>query len=101
MSFKKYLEMASFSLPSPIKIKGQKVGLIDMQFELDPVTVDHNGKVMNQGSKFIAKFPDRNKYLIYDGKGYASMSGEEEALELLNHGYKKIPDGWWEKAKFL
>lgn len=101
MTFKNYIEMASFTLPSPIKIKDQKVGLIDMQFELEPVTFDDNGKVMNQGSKFIAKFPDRNSYLIYDGDGYASISSEEEALELLNHGYKKIPDSWWEKARFL
>ena len=26
---------------------------------------------------------------------------KEEALDLLNHGYKKIPDNWWEKARFL
>jgi len=101
MNFANYFEMASFSLPRLIKIKDQKVGLIDMQFELGPSTLDTSGRVMNQGSKFIAKIPDKEKYIAYNGKGYASLMSKEDAIELLNNGYQKIPDNWWEKARFL
>jgi hypothetical protein len=102
MKFKSWFEMASFTLPNSIKINGQNYSAIDMQFELDPKTVNKDGKVMNQGSKFVARFPFEDKYLIYDGQGNAGVFPKKQALRVLeDEEYEKIPDNWWVKAKFL
>jgi len=102
MNFKNFFEMASFTLPEVINFDGNKVGSVDMQFELPPKTIDKNGRVMNQGSKFIAKMPNSNSYLAYDGKGYSYFINKKDAVDLLiSHEYEKIPNNWWEKAIFI
>jgi hypothetical protein len=102
LKFKNWFEMASSTLPIPIEIKGEKYRAIDMQFELDPPTLNREGKVMNQGSKFIARMPFTKDYLSYDGKGMADIISKKHALWLLkNNQYEKIPDNWWIKARFL
>lgn len=101
MEFKKWFEMASFTLPVPLKIKNKKIHAIDMQFELDPVTLNKNGRVMNQGSKFLAKIPDSNNFIGYDGDGYSFLVSKDKALKLMALDYEKIPNDWYFKARFL
>jgi hypothetical protein len=101
MNFRNFLEMASFTLPHFINLDGEKINAIDMQFELSPKTINKNGKTMNQGSKFIAKMPNSNNYLAYDGKGYSFFTNKDEIIELLVQGYEKIPNDWWQKARFI
>ena len=101
MQFKKWLEMASFTLPAFIKIKNKKINAIDMQFELEPATLNRHGRVMNQGSKFVAKLPDNDNFIGYDGDGYAFFVPKEKALKLLTLDYERIPNNWWTKARFL
>lgn len=102
INFKKFLEMASFTLPQNIKIKNQDYVAVDMMFEKNPRTVNRNGKIMNQGSKFIAKIPNSKKYLAYDGQGEAKIIPNEEAKILeIEKEYEKIPNNWWKKARFI
>lgn len=101
MNFKQYFEMASFTLPHSIEINGEDVDAIDMQFEIYPPTKNKNGKIMNQGSKFIAKIPQQNKYIAYDGKGLAKFVQPKDIPELAIDNYEKIPNGWWLKARLL
>jgi hypothetical protein len=98
---KNLFEMASFSLPYKIEIKGKEYSLVDMQFELEPKTLDQNGNVMNQGSKFIARLPDSKKYLVYNGEGYSDILSAQDATSLYKIGYQKIPDNWHKKARFI
>jgi len=103
-SFKEWLninEMAAFSFPFKLKIKGQEYDLVDMKFEDEPKTIDRNGRVMNQGSKFFAKVPDSNEYIAYDGKGYSQVLVASELAGLIDKGYEKLPDDWHLKAKFI
>jgi hypothetical protein len=101
MKFKKWFEMASFTLPDSIKIGDKKFGAIDMQFELHPKTLNRDGTVMNQGSKFLAKIPVSKNYIGYDGQGYAFFVSAGKIESLIKSGYTKIPDNWWHKARFL
>lgn len=101
MNFKEFLEMASFTLPQVIDLNGDKIDAVDMQFELPPRTIDKNGKTMNQGSRFIARMPNSNNYLAYDGKGYSFFISKQEMFDLLSQGYEKIPNDWWKKARFI
>lgn len=101
-SFKDFFnEMASFSLPSRIKINGKEHSLVDMQFELEPKTLDRNGRVMNQGSKFFAKIPESDRYLVYDGKGYSTTYSPSKIELLSKMGYEAVPDDWYKKARFV
>ncbi len=100
-SWKNLFEMASFSLPYSIEIKGKEYSLVDMQFELEPKTLDVDGKVMNQGSKFIAKIPDSANYLVYNGEGYSDIVSGPDAIRLYELGYQRIPDNWHKKARFI
>ena len=73
-----------------------------MMFEKEPTTYNKDGKVMNQGSKFIARVPDAGEYLAYNGGGDAFFVDSEKAEELLkDEGYEEIPDTWWKKARFI
>ena len=45
--------------------------------------------------------PNSNNYLAYDGKGYSLFIDKEEIPELLIQGYEKIPNNWWQKARFI
>jgi hypothetical protein len=99
IKLKKLKEMASFSLP--IDVKDKKYSAIDMQFELEPKTLDKDGHVMNQGSKFLAKIPDSNNYIVYDGRGYARLASHSEVQLLLNMGYDIISDDWYKKANLI
>lgn len=101
MNFKQYVEMASFTLPQPIELNGRLADAVDMQFELHPKTKDQNGKIMNQGSKFVAKMPNSKLYLAYDGEGYSFFANQDEIFELLASNYSKIPNDWWKKARFV
>jgi len=102
MNFKNFIEMASFTLPKLIKIDDKKYGAVDMMFEKEPTTYNKDGKVMNQGSKFIARVPDAGEYLAYNGGGDAFFVDSEKAEELLkDEGYEEIPDTWWKKARFI
>jgi hypothetical protein len=101
MNFRQFYEMASFTLPHSINIDGEKVQAIDMQFELSPKTLDKNGKVMNQGSKFIAKMPNSSDYLVYNGEGYSIFADRDNLYNLLEKGYELIPKDWWKKARFI
>jgi hypothetical protein len=102
LSFKKFFqEMASFSLPRKISIAGGEYSAIDMQFEIPPKTLDRNGNVMNQGSKFFAKIPDSENYIVYDGKGYSQFSSPNKEVILIKQGYEKVPDDWHKKAVFI
>ena len=62
---------------------------------------DKNGKTMNQGSRFVARMPNSNNYLAYDGKGYSFFISKQEMFDLLSQGYEKIPNDWWKKARFI
>lgn len=102
MNFKQFFrEMASFSLPRKININGKDYVGIDMMFEKEPKTLDKNGKVMNQGSKFFAKLPDQEKYVVYDGKGYSQFSSPKKIEIFTKLGYEKVPDNWHEKANMI
>lgn len=101
MDFRQFFEMASFTLPHSIDVNGENITAIDMQFELEPKTINKNGKVMNQGSKFIAKIPNSNTYLVYNGEGYSFFSNKSELYDLLKNGYELIPKNWWKKARFI
>ena len=96
-----FYEMASFSLPRKIEIFGKEYSAVDMQFELPLKTLDKNGNVMNQGSKFFAKVPNSGKYLVYDGKGYSQFSSSNKEEVLLKLGYERVPDDWYKKASFI
>lgn len=100
-TFKEYIEMASFSLPRKISIFGKEFNAIDMQFEKEPKTLDKNGHVMNQGSKFFAKLPDSNNYIVYDGKGYSQFSSPNKIDILLKLGFYEDPEDWYKKADFI
>jgi hypothetical protein len=101
MKFKDYYEMASFTLPRKIHIKDADVNAIDMQFELGRPTVNKYGKVMNQGSKFLAKIPDSEMYLTYDPDSGANFINTNDVEYFLQNGYEEIPDDWWKKARFI
>lgn len=102
MNFKNYIEMASFTLPKLIKIDDKRYNAIDMMFEKEPTTYNKDGKVMNQGSKFIARVPDAGEYLAYNGGGDAFFVDSKKAEELVSDkGYEDIPDTWWKKARFI
>lgn len=102
MNFRRFFqEMASFSLPRTIKIKGDNYNGIDMMFEKEPKTLDRSGRIMNQGSKFFAKLPDQNRYIVYDGKGFAQFSSPNKIEILSKLGYEQIPDDWHLKANFI
>ena len=102
INFKEFLEMASFTLPQNIKIKNQDYVAVDMMFEKDPRTLNKNGKIMNQWSKFIAKIPNAKKYLSYDGQGEARIIPNKEAKILeIEKEYEKIPNNWLKKARFI
>ena len=93
--------MASFTLPDNLSIKGKEVSAIDMQFEKIPKTFNKEGIVMNQGSKFVAQIPNSNHFISYDGHGRSEFISELKAQELIDQGYEKLPDNWWEKANLL
>lgn len=93
--------MASFTLPKKISVFGKEYDAVDMQFEKEPKTLDKNGHVMNQGSKFFAKLPDSNNYIVYDGKGYSQFSSPNKVEILLKLGYEEVPEGWHKKAAFI
>ena len=101
MNFKQYFEMASFTLPHPIEINGELVDAIDMQFEIYPPTKNTNGKTMNQGSKFIAKIPNKNKYIAYDGKGISKFIKKDQIPKFSLQNYETVPKNWWLKARLL
>jgi hypothetical protein len=101
MEFKQFLEMASFTLPHPVKIKDQIVAAVDMQFEKSPPTINQSGRVMNQGSNFIARIPNTSIYLAYDGAGHAKFISKDKIAEYLAAGFQQINDDWWEKAFFV
>lgn len=102
MNFRNFIEMASFTLPKLIKIDDKRYAAIDMMFEKKPTTYNKDGKVMNQGSKFVAKIPDSGEYLVYDGEGEAFFASSSKAKKLINQKeYEEIPDTWWKKARFI
>jgi hypothetical protein len=101
MEFKQFLEMASFTLPHPIKIGDDYVTAVDMQFEKDPPTINDSGKVMNQGSKFVAKIPNSSDYLVYSGFGESDFVNKKDIFDYLNRGFSKIGGDWWKKAFFV
>lgn len=98
-NFRKFLEMASFTLPKSIEINNQEVEAIDMQFEKFPKTLDKNGRVMNQGSKFIAEIPNSNYYVAYDGKGKSFIT--KNYKQYLDDGYEIINKNWYKKAHLI
>ncbi len=93
--------MASFTLPHPIVIDGEYVTAIDMQFEKYPRTINDSGRVMNQGSKFVAKIPDSSDYIVYDGAGNSNFINKENIIEYITKGFSKIGSDWWKKAFFV
>jgi len=93
--------MASFTLPHPIKIDGEYVTAIDMQFEKLPRTRNDSGKVMNQGSKFVAKIPNSSDYIVYDGAGNSDFVSENDIIRYTEEGFSKIVGEWWKKAFFI
>ncbi len=101
MNFKQYFEMASFTLPHPIKVNGEHIDAIDMQFEIYPPTKNKEGKTMNQGSRFIARLPGKNKYIAYDGKGTSQFINKSDLPEFMMNSYEIIPNNWWYKARML
>ena len=101
MTFRQYLEMASFTLPQKVKIGNDVVSAVDMQFEKYPQTRNEDGKVLNQGSKFIAKIPESSKYLVYNGEGFSEIVDQENVLDFIKKGFQKISNGWWKKALFI
>jgi len=102
MTFKQFFyEMASFSLPRKIELFGKDYSAIDMKFEIPPKTLDRNGMVMNQGSKFFARIPHTDKYIVYDGAGYTQFSSPNKEDILLRLGYERVPDDWYKKADFI
>lgn len=102
MNFKNFIEMASFTLPKLIKINDKNYSAIDMMFEKEPTTYNKDGRVMNQGSKFVARVPEASEYLAYNGGGEASFVSSSKAKELIEEeGYEEIPDTWWKKARFI
>lgn len=102
MNFKQFFqEMASFFLPRKVKIKDKNYVAIDMMFEKEPKTLDKNGKVMNQGSKFFAKLPDEEKYIVYDGRGFTQFSSPNKIEILTKLGYERVPDDWHKKANMI
>jgi hypothetical protein len=102
IGFKNFFkEMASFSLPRKIEILGKEYEAIDMQFEKEPKTLDKQGNVMNQGSKFFAKLPNSDKYIVYDGEGYSQFSSPNKIEVLVKLGYEQIPEDWYKKALFI
>lgn len=96
-----FYEMASFSLPNKIIIGDKEYDAIDMKFEDEPKTLDRYGHVMNQGSKFFAKLPNKNRYIVYDGEGYSQFFSPNKIEILLKLGYEEVPDNWYEKAIFI
>jgi hypothetical protein len=101
MEFKCFLEMASFTLPHPIVIDGEYVTAVDMQFEKYPRTINDSGKVMNQGSKFVAKIPNSSDYIVYDGAGNSNFINKNDIIEYITKGFNKISGDWWKKAFFI
>lgn len=72
-----------------------------MHFEFYPKTKNKQGKVMNQGSKFIAKIPNSNDYLAYNGQGRSFTINSEEKQKYLSHGYEIIDKNWHKKANLI
>lgn len=101
MQFREYLEMASFILPHKLRIGDSVVSAVDMQFEKHPATINSDGRVMNQGSKFIAKVPQSPDYLSYDGQGSSEFVKKDNLIDYIKKGFHKIPDNWWKKANFI
>lgn len=101
MEFKCFLEMASFTLPHPIKIGDDYVTAVDMQFEKDPPTINDFGRVMNQGSKFVAKIPNSSDYLVYDGAGGSDVINKKNIFDYIETGFSRIGRDWWKKAFFV
>ena len=116
MNFKKWLtisEMASFTVPPQLDFDipcdrwkqqdGCKVRGIDMRFEDPPQVLDKNGKPMNQGSKFVAKLPNEDTYIVYHGMmGLDDKKFSQPEAEALAAGeYTMLPKDWWVRAEPL
>ena len=101
MQFREYLEMASFTLPHKLRIGDKIVSMVDMQFEKSPATVNSDGRVMNQGSMFIAKIPGSLDYLSYDGQGNSEFVKKVSLSDYMKKGFQKISSNWWKKADFI
>ena len=109
MEFKEWLlkEMAHFTVPNNLNVqiphnnKLEKVIAFDMRFELPPAVLDKNsGKVMNQGSKFIAKIPLTSYYLVYNGlEGILpKLVNKNKIKDLIEAGYNLLDNNWWRRA---
>ena len=101
IAFRRYFEMASFSFPHDLRIGDDLVSSVDMQFEKSPSTVNADGKVMNQGSKFIAKLPGHDDYIAYDGAGVCEFVAPDDASNYIHRGFLLLGNNWWRKAVFL
>lgn len=99
MDFRNFFEMASFTLPYPIVVDGEVVDAVDMQFEKYPPTLNDSGRVMNQGSRFVARLPDGSAYLVYDGSGGASFVSD--ISDYIRLGFERVVGNWWKKAFFI
>ena len=101
IAFRRYFEMASFSFPHDLRIGDDLVSSVDMRFEKIPSTVNADGKVMNQGSKFIAKLPGHDDYIAYDGAGVCEFVVHDDVLDYIHRGFLLLGNNWWKKAVFL
>ena len=99
-------EMASFTIPDSFVItipagdSVEKAIAIDMLFEKNPKTIDKdNGMVMNQGSRFIAKLPNKDLYFVYNGlRGLSDELITKEEAYKLSDKFNILDDIWWKKA---
>lgn len=120
-AWRRLTEMASFSMRKTFHIpckflvmyglpcEEKEVKAIDMRFE-DPNAYPAPFNRLNQGSKFAARLPGTNDYLIYHGgdaeilsgadalaKGYLPGKGEIQSAE----GYLLVPNDWAVHAQLL
>ena len=108
MKFKKWFsEMAHVIVPSNVNLQepcaaGQcRIGMMDMKFEEPPQVRDSNGRVLNQGSKFVFKQPDSELFGVVDqGQMLPQLVNKQAAIDFVqNQGYVWVPDNWWKRAQ--
>lgn len=79
LSFKEWLiitEMAHVVLPKPIKYRGIKFELIDLRMEDYPKERELDKDLLrslikNPPPPYYGKFPDKNRYLVFNGRSHA------------------------------
>lgn len=104
--FKQWLirEMSTFSLPKGMKTANGTIDAIDLRFEDYPKNTEEEKDFVRRllnplPPPYFAKFPNSNRYLVFNGKEYQitlSPPNDEEYIELparFNNGYS-----WWDYA---